>query len=97
MASEPTESPANNPGLHATPDEATKGYFMQQTVSRFDFRFLSANYNVSFNIDYRKNISFFRCFESRTQKRVLTSILVCWACRKFMSLYLFSSSNVCGN
>jgi len=34
MAAEPKESPANNPGLHATPDEATKGYFMQQTVSR---------------------------------------------------------------
>lgn len=32
MASEPKESPANNPGLHATPDEATKGYIMQQTV-----------------------------------------------------------------
>jgi len=35
MAAEPKESPANNPGLHATPDEATKGYIMQQTVSRF--------------------------------------------------------------
>lgn len=35
MASEPKESPANNPGLHATPDEATKGYFMQQTVRAF--------------------------------------------------------------
>ena len=33
MASEPKESPANNPGLQATPDEATKGYIMQQTVS----------------------------------------------------------------
>lgn len=35
MAAEPKESPANNPGLHTTPDEATKGYFMQQTVSLF--------------------------------------------------------------
>ncbi|KAI5322417.1 PREDICTED: lactoylglutathione lyase [Prunus dulcis] len=34
MASEPKESPANNPGLHATPDEATKSYFMQQTMFR---------------------------------------------------------------
>ena len=58
MASEPKESPANNPGLHATPDEATKGYFMQQTVSRFDFRFMSANYNVSFYIDFRKKFRF---------------------------------------
>lgn len=33
MASEPKESPANNPGLQARPDEATKGYIMQQTVS----------------------------------------------------------------
>lgn len=33
MAAELKESPANNPGLHTTPDEATKGYFMQQTVS----------------------------------------------------------------
>ncbi|XP_040992815.1 lactoylglutathione lyase isoform X1 [Juglans microcarpa x Juglans regia] len=34
MASEPKESPANNPGLHATPDDATKSYFMQQTMFR---------------------------------------------------------------
>ncbi|XP_042476794.1 lactoylglutathione lyase isoform X2 [Macadamia integrifolia] len=34
MASEPKESPSNNPGLHANPDEATKGYFMQQTMYR---------------------------------------------------------------
>lgn len=33
MASESKDSPSNNPGLHATPDEATKGYFLQQTVS----------------------------------------------------------------
>ena len=32
MASEAKESPANNPGLQANPDEATKSYFMQQTV-----------------------------------------------------------------
>ncbi|XP_062082192.1 lactoylglutathione lyase isoform X2 [Humulus lupulus] len=34
MASEPKESPANNPGLQATPDEATKSYIMQQTMFR---------------------------------------------------------------
>ncbi|GAU45452.1 hypothetical protein TSUD_107440 [Trifolium subterraneum] len=35
MAStEPKESPVNNPGLHTTIDEATKGYFMQQTMFR---------------------------------------------------------------
>ncbi|KAG6607160.1 Lactoylglutathione lyase, partial [Cucurbita argyrosperma subsp. sororia] len=34
MASVPKESPANNPGLHATPDDATKGYIMQQTMFR---------------------------------------------------------------
>ncbi|KAI4373552.1 hypothetical protein MLD38_011668 [Melastoma candidum] len=34
MASEPKESPANNPGLQSTPDEATKGYLMQQTMFR---------------------------------------------------------------
>ncbi|MBA0552755.1 hypothetical protein Golob_023534, partial [Gossypium lobatum] len=28
------ESPANNPGLHSPPDEATKGYIMQQTMFR---------------------------------------------------------------
>ncbi|XP_073364118.1 uncharacterized protein [Aegilops tauschii subsp. strangulata] len=28
------EAPANNPGLQAEVDPATKGYFMQQTVSR---------------------------------------------------------------
>ncbi|GKV08368.1 hypothetical protein SLEP1_g20006 [Rubroshorea leprosula] len=33
-SSEPKESSANNPGLHTTPDEATKGYFMQQTMFR---------------------------------------------------------------
>lgn len=27
------ESADNNPGLQASPDEATKGYFLQQTVS----------------------------------------------------------------
>ena len=27
------ESPINNPGLNTKPDEATKGYIMQQTVS----------------------------------------------------------------
>ena len=36
---EPKESPSNNPGLQATPDEATKDYFMQQTVIHF-FPFL---------------------------------------------------------
>ncbi|KAM2507519.1 hypothetical protein ACFX1W_029826 [Malus domestica] len=34
MASEPKDSPANNPGLQATPDEATRGYIMQQTMFR---------------------------------------------------------------
>ncbi|KAK2433880.1 glyoxalase/bleomycin resistance protein/dioxygenase superfamily protein [Trifolium repens] len=35
MASaEHKESPDNNPGLHTTIDEATKGYFMQQTMFR---------------------------------------------------------------
>ncbi|CAN4120361.1 unnamed protein product [Withania somnifera] len=34
MASDSKESPSNNPGLHATPDEATKGYFLQQTMFR---------------------------------------------------------------
>ncbi|CAL1404184.1 unnamed protein product [Linum trigynum] len=33
-ASESKDSPASNPGLHTTPDEATKGYFMQQTMFR---------------------------------------------------------------
>lgn len=39
MASEAKESASNNPGLHTTPDEATKGYIMQQTVSHFPFSF----------------------------------------------------------
>lgn len=41
MASEARESPANNPGLSAIRDEATKGYIMQQTVIFlfFDLRF----------------------------------------------------------
>ncbi|CAH2042857.1 unnamed protein product, partial [Thlaspi arvense] len=34
MASDLKESPSNNPGLHTTLDEATKGYFMQQTMFR---------------------------------------------------------------
>ncbi|CAI9104987.1 OLC1v1003793C1 [Oldenlandia corymbosa var. corymbosa] len=34
MASGDKESPANNPGLNPTPDEATKGYIMQQTMFR---------------------------------------------------------------
>ncbi|KAH7837401.1 hypothetical protein Vadar_013443 [Vaccinium darrowii] len=34
MASGFKESPSNNPGLHTSPDEATKGYFMQQTMYR---------------------------------------------------------------
>ncbi|XP_031123294.1 lactoylglutathione lyase isoform X1 [Ipomoea triloba] len=34
MASGSKESPSNNPGLHANPDEATKGYFLQQTMFR---------------------------------------------------------------
>ncbi|KAF5200783.1 Lactoylglutathione lyase [Thalictrum thalictroides] len=33
-SSELKESPSNNPGLQSTPDEATKGYFMQQTMFR---------------------------------------------------------------
>ncbi|KAE8710880.1 Lactoylglutathione lyase [Hibiscus syriacus] len=33
-SSDSLESAANNPGLHTTPDEATKGYFMQQTMFR---------------------------------------------------------------
>lgn len=35
MASGPKENPSNNPGLHVTPDEATKGYIMQQTVCHY--------------------------------------------------------------
>ncbi|CAK7332217.1 unnamed protein product [Dovyalis caffra] len=34
MASEAKESASNNPGLYTTPDEATKGYIMQQTMFR---------------------------------------------------------------
>ncbi|XP_058107954.1 lactoylglutathione lyase-like isoform X1 [Magnolia sinica] len=34
MASEPKESPSNNPGLSVESDEDTKGYFMQQTMFR---------------------------------------------------------------
>ncbi|KAE9461230.1 hypothetical protein C3L33_06825, partial [Rhododendron williamsianum] len=34
MASGSKESPSNNPGLQASPDEATKDYFMQQTMYR---------------------------------------------------------------
>ncbi|CAN1252953.1 Lactoylglutathione lyase [Linum perenne] len=34
-SSDSKDSPANNPGLHTSPDEATKGYLMQQT--RLDF------------------------------------------------------------
>jgi lactoylglutathione lyase len=33
-SSEPKESLTNNPGLCTTPDEATKGYIMQQTMYR---------------------------------------------------------------
>ncbi|KAK6936092.1 Glyoxalase/fosfomycin resistance/dioxygenase domain [Dillenia turbinata] len=33
-SSDSKESPANNPGLHSTPDDDTKGYFMQQTMFR---------------------------------------------------------------
>ena len=39
MASFSKESPPNNPGLHTSPDEATKDYIMQQNVSAlFTFR-----------------------------------------------------------
>lgn len=39
-SSEPKESPANNPGLQTDLDDATKGYFLQQTVSFWlSFRF----------------------------------------------------------
>ncbi|XP_065867787.1 lactoylglutathione lyase-like [Euphorbia lathyris] len=34
MAAEPKESASNNPGLHTTIDDATRGYFMQQTMYR---------------------------------------------------------------
>ncbi|XP_077225900.1 lactoylglutathione lyase family protein / glyoxalase I family protein isoform X2 [Tasmannia lanceolata] len=34
MASESKDSPSNNPGLRVESDEATKGYFMQQTMFR---------------------------------------------------------------
>ncbi|XP_021766440.1 lactoylglutathione lyase isoform X1 [Chenopodium quinoa] len=33
-SSEPKEAVSNNPGLHSTPDDATKGYIMQQTMFR---------------------------------------------------------------
>jgi hypothetical protein len=54
MASEPKESPANNPGLQATPDEATKGYFMQQTVISFHIfiYMLSTVLHVLYNLLY---------------------------------------------
>ncbi|KAL3685652.1 hypothetical protein R1sor_003674 [Riccia sorocarpa] len=34
MSSELAESASNNPGLSDTPDEATKGYYLQQTMYR---------------------------------------------------------------
>ncbi|CAL0304061.1 unnamed protein product [Lupinus luteus] len=34
MAAEAKESASNNPGLHTTQDDATKGYIMQQTMFR---------------------------------------------------------------
>ncbi|XP_059659305.1 lactoylglutathione lyase isoform X2 [Cornus florida] len=34
MASDSKESASNNPGLHTSPDGATKGYIMQQTMYR---------------------------------------------------------------
>ncbi|KAJ7948237.1 Lactoylglutathione lyase [Quillaja saponaria] len=34
MAAEPKESAANNPGLQTTPDEDTKGYYVQQIMLR---------------------------------------------------------------
>ncbi|KAG6538680.1 hypothetical protein ZIOFF_003808 [Zingiber officinale] len=33
-SSDPKESPSNNPGLHTELDDATKGYFLQQTMFR---------------------------------------------------------------
>ncbi|OAY79727.1 lactoylglutathione lyase [Ananas comosus] len=33
-SSDSKEAPANNPGLRSEPDEATKGYFLQQTMFR---------------------------------------------------------------
>lgn len=33
-SSEPKEAPSNNPGLHTQLDDATKGYFLQQTMFR---------------------------------------------------------------
>ena len=87
MASEAKESASNNPGLHTTPDEATKGYIMQQTVSPFFFLFLFDLELMGFSKKFFDILC--RCFELRIQKSVLTSILVFWACRKFFFSFFF--------
>ena len=101
MASEAKESPANNPGLHTTPDEATKSYFMQQTVIiSFSFSIYSSctcNY-VCLCVLWIVVLLYFdcRCFELRIPKWALTSILASWACRKcFFLLSIISDSDIC--
>lgn len=101
MASEAKESPANNPGLQANPDEATKSYFMQQTViynyklflikkERKKERDSSCTWYSMFTI---KLWVFFcvyfdcRCIGLRIPKWALTSILASWACRKLFFFF----------
>lgn len=94
MTSESKESPSNNPGLHSSPDEATKGYFMQQTVrnSQKSF-FLIAVYHEIFLIVLvilllvNRDI---RCLELKTPKSAWTSTLAYWECRKS----IFSDSTI---
>lgn len=65
-SSVPKESPSNNPGLQATPDDATKGYIMQQTVLVFS-QFISKLRIIIVDccaIVFDLNRCF-RCFESK--------------------------------
>lgn len=59
-SSEPKESPSNNPGLHLEPDEATRGYFLQQTVRSLRLRKrISVPANVEANPGYLSDQFFF--------------------------------------
>lgn len=92
-SSEPKESPSNNPGLRSEVDEATKGYFLQQTVSPVILfcHFVSWVLTES-DVELNCWVLFFhcRCLELRILKRALISTLECWACRKSPLISLLS-------
>ncbi|KAG9441900.1 hypothetical protein H6P81_017754 [Aristolochia fimbriata] len=91
MASELKESPSNNPGLCVEPDEATKEYYMQQTMFRIkdpklslDFysRVLGMKLLKRLDVPEMKFSLYLMGYENTATAPAIPSDRTVWTCQK---------------